>query len=1309
MRPSPLTFAATLALAVTAMTAPASADLVPASVGPAPVSAGPVPASAGPEPAPPPDAEPTPTYELPSPETPPTGTPPPSPTAQNEPPRPTRVVRPIAISSPALRVELDPDFPRVLGYTDRASGATLGGSAGVPAVVLNGQARAATVALTGNDGATARYRLTFPDLGGVALGASIGVKGRVTTFRIDSVADTEAFRVNTIDLPGHDLVSVSSAQPGAATAFTRLDPNSTRTADVFAQVTPGTAPDDGPVGATYAIVNTDLLAAAIETNSTYDRPSGVTDRDAARLWHQARKDAGGTVSVGVWSGQWTHRATGSPFTEEPPWAKVVVTPDANGDGALDWQDGAVAFRTIAVKAAGAERTRDRVVTHIPFNFSSQATHPFLRTLDDVKRISLATDGLGQLALLKGYQSEGHDAAHPDYGGNYNRRAGGLKDLNTLLKAGKGWNATFGVHVNATESYPEARNFSEQLVDKAAKGWNWLDQAYLIDQRGDLTRGTLAGRFAQLRAETDRNLAVLYVDVFRPFGWVADRTLAELREQGWQVTTEWSDKLERASLWSHWANDLNYGGVTNKGLNSQIIRFIRNDEKDVWNAHPILGNARIVEFEGWQAKNDFTAFYRNIWEHNLPVKFLQHYKIMDWNADEIVFSGGVRGTYRDGRRELFAGGHKVLDGGTYLLPWQGRYYHYNPAGGATTWDADRPMTVYRLTGQGRVAAGTVTPEHGKITLRAEAGVPYVLYPGKAPRQPDPDWGQGGGVRDPGFNGDRLPGWTVTGPVSVRENDLGQRVALLGGGARARLEQRLTGLRPGRTYTASAFVEVEPGRTRETTLEVAGQAVTVSRSTARNYIASDEKHDTFFQRAKVTFTAPGTSATLRITAAAADGDVRVDDVRLFEREPAGDVETFESNEPGWGPFVKGDAGGSFDARTHLSERHEPYTQAGWNGKTIDDVLNGDWSLKAHEERQGLIYRTLPWTARFEPGHAYEVSFAYQSAQADAYQWVTGYDKGGAGVETRRTPIPERRTTGTFRERVVAGCGDVWVGLRSLKAEQAGADFVLDDFSVTDLGAAPDAQACGSLEVAPAGVFEQGRANEVVTTFTNLEDSTAQDVRVTLDVPDGWTATGDGTGVVEPGAKLTTTWQVTPPADASGSYELGAAAGYSVGGVAKRLTASATVRTPPRPPAEDAYASDLEWVTADNGWGPVERDRSNGDTGEADGGPIVIGGRTFAKGLGTHAPARVRFHLGGACTGFTAFVGVDDVQATRGSVQFAVVADGVEKARSPVLRAADAAYELSADLTGARYVDLVAGDGGDGNGNDHADWGEARFACG
>jgi endo-alpha-N-acetylgalactosaminidase len=73
------------------------------------------------------------------------------------------------------------------------------------------------------------------------------------------------------------------------------------------------------------------------------------------------------------------------------------------------------------------------------------------------------------------------------------------------------------------------------------------------------------------------------------------------------------------------------------------------------------------------------------------------------------------------------------------------------------------------------------------------------------------------------------------------------------------------------------------------------------------------------------------------------------------------------------------------------------------------------------------------------------------------------------------------------------------------------------------------------------------------------------------------------------------------------------------------------------------------------------------------------------------------------------VDDAQTTRGTVQFSVRADGTEKVQSPVLRATDPAWSLTADVTGASYVDLVVGDGGDGNGNDHADWGNARFHCG
>ncbi|WP_158895518.1 endo-alpha-N-acetylgalactosaminidase family protein [Amycolatopsis anabasis] len=981
----------------------------------------------------------------------------------------------LRISSPELVVDVGAAFPYVRRYTDRATGAGLDGRVtALDSITINGSPHRVTGAgSVGPDGA-AHYTLAIADAPGASVEASLRVRGRAVTFRIDRVTETPALRVGTIDIPGHDLVSVASGQPGASTAFTTLDPDSTRTADRFAAVTPATAADPAPVGASYAIVHTGQLAAAIETNSVYDKPSGPTNRDAARFWHQARREAGDATRVGVWSGQWTYRGDTAAVTEELPWAKVVITPDANGDGVVDWQDGALAFRDIAITPNGAGETADRVITHIPFNFASQATHPFLRTLDDVKRISLSTDGLGQLAILKGYGSEGHDSGHPDYGGDYNTRAGGLGDLNTLLREGKRWGANFGVHVNATESYPEAKAFDEKLVNPARKGWNWLDQSYEIDQRRDNASGDLAKRFQQLRDETDPNLKFLYIDVYRSYGWVAEHMLRSLRAQGWQVGTEWSDKLERSALWSHWANDLDYGGATNKGLNSQIIRFIRNGQKDVWNNHPILGNTRIEEFEGWTNEVDWNTFYRNIWTNNLPAKFLQHYQIQRWNAHDIAFSGGVRGSDAAGKREFFVGDAKVLDGDRYLLPWQSggetKLYHYNPAGGRTEWTLPaqlagaRRLTVYRLTDTGRKLAATVPVRGGKVTVTAEPGVPYVLFPDRlAPRQADPRFGEGSPVTDPGFNAGDLRAWQPRGAVSIQRTERGQRVARFGAGAGA-LEQRLGALAPG-TYSASAWVEVEPGKRRHAGISVrAGReparSAFVESSTAKNLVAADDKHDTHFQRVRVLFDVPpgGARPLLRIAAGEGAAAVRVDDVRVVRTQAVAKpgalvFEDFEHVDQGWWPFVKGDAGGSTDPRTHLAELHAPYTQRGWNGKLVDDVLSGGWSLKAHEENAGLVYRTVPQSVRFVPGHRYRVEFDYQSGVAGQYQWITGVDNGTNSVELHRTPLGEQRATARFAQEFTADqAGEYWVGLRRLPGDVEQADVIMDNFTVVDLGAVP-----------------------------------------------------------------------------------------------------------------------------------------------------------------------------------------------------------------------------------------------------------------
>jgi endo-alpha-N-acetylgalactosaminidase len=1065
----------------------------------------------------------------------------------------------LTLTSPELTVTVGSDFPRVIRYADNASGKSLGGQPdAISTVAIDGVAR--TARLTGPptvSGSKASYHLAFDALPGVELDASLAVSGRVTTFSIDAVRDTDASRVHTIDIPDHDLVSVASTDPGATTAFTTLDPDSTRTADKITPVTSSTAAEPAATGATYAFVNTSGLAAGIESNSVYDKPSGQSVDDGARFWHRARKAADGTSRVGVWSGQWTYRADTSPYTEPLPWAKVVVTPDANNDKTVDWQDGAIAFRSIMTEPKGGDQVKNRVVTHIPFNFASQATHPFLRTLDDVKRISLSTDGLGQLALLKGYGSEGHDSAHPDYGGNYNLRAGGLADLNTLLKKGKDWNAAFGVHVNATESYPEANAFSEDLVDKSSKGWNWLNQSYYIKQRPDLATGNIVKRFQQLRDETDKNLQELYIDVYYQSGWLADGLTRQLSDQGWQIATEWADRHERTSLWSHWANDLDYGGPTNKGLNSKIIRFVRNHEKDVWNADPILGQSAIVEFEGWTGETDWNAFYTNIWQRNLPAKFLQQQKITDWYTNEITFTGGVRGTVENGKRNLYVGSAKVLDGDKYLLPWDNnkKLYHYNPEGGLTAWRVPAALastskfTVYKLTDTGRIKVTTAPVRKGVLTLDAEPGQPYVLYPDAAPTPQPTQWGDGSHLKDPSFNAGDLKAWNPTGSAKIDTLANGQHVAVLGPEQSA-LKQRITGLTRGRTYSASAWIEVEPGKSRQTTVSVNGVSNSFSRSTAQNKVAADDKQDLYYQRARVVFDATGTTADLTIGAAAGNVRVRIDDVRVVEtkRPAAGLVDDFENVDQGWGPFVKGDAGGTTDPRTSLIKKHAPYTQAGWNGKLVDDVLDGDWSLKSHEENEGLVYRTAPWTVDFKPGHKYKVSFDYESGQAGHYTWVQGVDR-PESVEVKATPIAAQRTKTTFGQEFVAGCGgDYWVGLRKLSSGGDQADFIMDNFAVTDLGATSEAADCTSLKLSGAGLngMVSGEANTVLTTFTNNDVVAVDNITLALTAPAGWTveATTPATHAsVAAGTSVTTSWDVTPPAGTpEGKYVLSATGGQA-----------------------------------------------------------------------------------------------------------------------------------------------------------------------
>ncbi|KGN34151.1 lipase [Knoellia sinensis KCTC 19936] len=148
-------------------------------------------------------------------------------------------------------------------------------------------------------------------------------------------------------------------------------------------------------------------------------------------------------------------------------------------------------------------------------------------------------------------------------------------------------------------------------------------------------------------------------------------------------------------------------------------------------------------------------------------------------------------------------------------------------------------------------------------------------------------------------------------------------------------------------------------------------------------------------------------------------------------------------------------------------------------------------------------------------------------------------------------------------------------------------------------------------------------------------------------------------------------------------------------------------PAPPTGNVFASDLEWVSATNGWGPVEKDKSNGEDRAGDGRNQYIE-QWYTKGLGVHSDSVIRYHLGGNCEKFVSDVGLDYEVGNKGSVTFTVVADGLSVAQTPVLTGASKTSRILADIDGATYVDLVVGSAGDDIHQDHANWAGARFEC-
>ncbi len=134
---------------------------------------------------------------------------------------------------------------------------------------------------------------------------------------------------------------------------------------------------------------------------------------------------------------------------------------------------------------------------------------------------------------------------------------------------------------------------------------------------------------------------------------------------------------------------------------------------------------------------------------------------------------------------------------------------------------------------------------------------------------------------------------------------------------------------------------------------------------------------------------------------------------------------------------------------------------------------------------------------------------------------------------------------------------------------------------------------------------------------------------------------------------------------------------------------------------WLDELDVRLSSCGWNSTRKNKSVG------GNALSLGGTTYERGIGTHGYGEFRVKLDKGTKRFTALVGIDGESGNGGRVEFKVVGDKNKVLwQSGIIRGGDAPKKVDVDLTGVDTVKLIVTMGGDGYGNDHADWVDAKF---
>lgn len=143
------------------------------------------------------------------------------------------------------------------------------------------------------------------------------------------------------------------------------------------------------------------------------------------------------------------------------------------------------------------------------------------------------------------------------------------------------------------------------------------------------------------------------------------------------------------------------------------------------------------------------------------------------------------------------------------------------------------------------------------------------------------------------------------------------------------------------------------------------------------------------------------------------------------------------------------------------------------------------------------------------------------------------------------------------------------------------------------------------------------------------------------------------------------------------------------------------------DSAYLTDYDWKATQNSYTAPKKDISisNNALRLTDENHGVV---SYDRGIGAHSNSTIIYDLSDKNYDyFTSFVGVDrQMYGSVGSVSFEVFVDGEKQFDSGVMGSKDPQKYVEIDINGAKELKLVVTDGRNGNGSDHATWGDAKL---